>query len=177
MTTAGQHVLHRIRRLRSLSALASLVLLVVGSVRVARGQAAQPLGLVTGAAAIIFVTVCASYRSIATYVRTADRREAEVADAARRDGANLAANTLQHHIGNKLAVTVGYSEMLLDDPRLPAELQGQLRNVLSSAMGAAAVVHKLDTQLARIEIDRSVAGPEVLDVDASTRIGRHQPTG
>ena len=60
--------------------------------------------------------------------------------------------------------------MLADDPRLPPDLKAQAHNVLSSAMAAAAVVHKLDKQLARIEVDRSVAGPAVLDVDASTQI-------
>jgi hypothetical protein len=165
----GQDLLHRVRRLRSIAALTSFVVLGVETIRVAAGQAVQPLALATGATAIIAFAVSESYRSIAVYIRTADRRETELANAARRDGVSLAANTLQHHIGNKLAVTVGYGEMLLDDPRLPPELQAQAQKVLSSAMDAAEVVHKLDKQLDHIELDDDVTGPRVLDVDASTR--------
>jgi hypothetical protein len=146
------------------------VLLAVETVHLTAGQAIEPLGLVIGATAIILLAVWESYRSIGAYIRTADRREAELADAARREGVSLAANTLQHHIGNKLAVTVGFGEMLLDDPRLPPDVQALARKVLSSAMAAAAVIHKLDKNLVRIKLDRSVTGPEVLDVDASTRI-------
>jgi hypothetical protein len=72
---------------------------------------------------------------------------------------------LQHHIGNELAVTVGYSEMLRDDPRLPPDAHAQAEKVMTSARAAAAVVHKLNKQLARMELERGVAGPEVLDVD------------
>jgi hypothetical protein len=169
-TTPGQHLLHHIRRLRSVVGLTSVILLVAESIRLAGGQGLRHFGLVTGATAIILLTVSASYRRIAAYIRAADRREAELTNAARRDGANLAVNTLQHRIGNKLAVTVGYSEMLLDDARLPSDLQAQAQKVLSSAMDAAEVVHKLDSQLTRIEVDHEVAGPEVLDVEASTRI-------
>jgi len=42
--------------------------------------------------------------------------------------------------------------------------------VLSSARDAAEVVQNLDRQLTRIEVDHHVAGPQVLDVEASTRI-------
>jgi hypothetical protein len=168
--TSGQQLLHRIRRFRAVAGLTSVVLLVVGSTRLAGGQAIQPLGLVIGTTAIFLFAVSESYRSIAAYIHTEDRRVTEVANAARRDGASLAVNTLQHHIGNKLAVTVGYGEMLLDDPRLPPDLQVHAQKVLSSAMAAAAVVHKLDKQLTRIEVDRGVTGAEVLDVDASTQV-------
>jgi hypothetical protein len=115
------------------------------------------------------LAVSESYRSVAAYIGAERRREAEITDAARRDGANLAVNTLQHRIGNKLAVTVGYGEMLLDDGRLPPDLEVQVQKVLSSAREAAEVVQKLDSQLTRIEVDRALAGPAVLDVEASTR--------
>ena len=101
MTTPGQHLLHRIRHMRLVAVLAALVLLVVEVIRLAAGQPVQPIGVVIGAAAIVLLAVGASYRSIAVYIRTADRRETELTNAARLDGATLAANTLQHHIGNQ----------------------------------------------------------------------------
>jgi signal transduction histidine kinase len=172
-TTSGQHLLYRSRYLCPVAALTALVLLVVETIRL--GQPGQPPGLVIGAAATILLAVAASYGSVAAYIRKEQQREAELTDAARRDGVSLAVRTLQHRIGNKLAVTVGYGEMLLDDPRLPPDLKKLVHEILSSAMAAAAVVRKLDKQLARIELDRSVAGPEVLDVDASTQIDQQPP--
>jgi hypothetical protein len=124
---------------------------------------------VAGCAIVASILVaCKSYWSIATYIRTAHQREGEVTQAARLDGVRLATTTLQHHIGNKLAVTVGYGEMLLDDPRLPPDLQEYAQKMLNSAMAAAAVVHKFDQQVIHIELDHRVTGPAVLDVDGST---------
>jgi len=164
----GQTLLNHIRRLRAVAALTAVLLLSVASTRPAAGSPLQ-LALRVAAMAIVLLAVSESYRLIAAYIRGEDQRNTELADDARRSGVALAVNTLQHHIGNKLGATVGYSEMLVDDPRLPPDLRALARNALTSATAAAAVVHKLDQRLAAIELDHSVVGPaDVLDVDAST---------
>ena len=93
------------------------------------------------------------------------KAEAEV----RLEAVALTVRTIKHQLGNKLAVTVGYSEMLAEDPRLPPDLQAHAQQALTSAMAAADVVHRLDTELVRVEIDASTAGPPVLDITASTQ--------
>jgi len=110
----------------------------------------------------------ATYRNITAYLRSEDGRDTDLAVVARRDGVALAVNTVQHHIGNKLAVTVGHSEILADDPRLPPDAREQANKALSSAMAAADVIHQLAHQLVRVELDNTVAGPAVLDLNAST---------
>jgi hypothetical protein len=167
MRAAGYHLLQRIRHFAWLTLLAGILMLLAAGGSQTVGSGAQPLIAVAAPLSIILLAMNASYRSFATYVRAENRRDNAAADFARLDGVNLAANTLRHHIGNKLAVAVGYSEMLADDPRLPVDVQEQANKVLRSAMAAAAVLHKLDTEVVRIELDRSVAGPKLLDVDAS----------
>lgn len=159
-------ILQRARRFGWLAVLMTIVL-VVPLVQ----QSPEPVHwaeLVLAVMAVILIAIYASYRSITLYVRSEQGREDALADAARRDGITLAANTVRHRMANKLAVAVGYSEMLADDPRLPAEVQEQANKVLTTAMAAAAVVRSFDRPLVRIELDTSVAGPPLLDVEAST---------
>jgi hypothetical protein len=117
----------------------------------------------------VSVGAWATYRSISAYLSSEDGRAAELVAAARLDGVRLTANTVRHHIGNKLAVTVGYSEMLADDPRLPPDAQEQANKILTSAVAVVDVVRQLDEQLAYIVVDTSVAGPPLLDLNASAQ--------
>jgi signal transduction histidine kinase len=126
----------------------------------------QSFGLLPLAIAASVLATLASYRGIATYIRTADRHQSELLDAARLHGVTLAVNTIRHHLGNKLGVVVGYSELLADDLRLPADAREQATKVLSSAMAAAEVVRKLDRQLTGVQLDTRVVGTRVLDLDA-----------
>ncbi len=134
------------------------------------------VAFVAATMAVVLLAICASYRGLAVYIRAEDRREAEIADAARLEGVSLAADTLRHQVGNKLAVAAGYSELLAEDPRVPPELRQQANKVLTSAMAAAAVVQQLDAEMVRMELDRTVAGPKVLDVDGSIRLDDQQET-
>jgi hypothetical protein len=168
----GPLLLRRTRRLGVIGALASSMLLIP-SVR----QAAKPSALVPALLPLLIASISvlgayASHRAIAAHIRDEARRDAALADLARRDGVTLAVNTVRHSIGNKLAVTVGYSEMLADDPRLPPEVQEQADKVLSSAIAAADVIHLFNQQLVSVKLDPSVAGPTVLDINASWG-GRH----
>jgi hypothetical protein len=161
---AGQLVLHRARRLRWIAILAGLLLLLPS------GQTAVTLqfrGLALSMA-IVVLGAYASYRGLAAYFRAEAARERELFDAARHEGAVLAANTVRHHIGNKLAVTVGYSELLADDPRLPPDVQADAHRIMTTALAAAEVVHRLEQRLIRLQVDARLAGPPVLDIDAST---------
>jgi hypothetical protein len=165
---SGQILLHRTRRLGWIAVLSGIMVLVPFT-HPTTEAITQSAALLPLAMTVVLLGACASYRGIAAYIRSEDRRRADLVDAARRDGVALTANTVRHHIGNKLAVAVGYSEMLADDPRLPPDVQAHAHKVLTSAMAAAAVVHKLDEQLVRVELDTSVAGPPLLDLTASSQ--------
>ncbi len=62
---------------------------------------------------------------------------------ARLAGAMLAARTAQHHLNNQLAVTIGYADLLVNDPRLPSDLRDYAAEILTSAQDAAETVDRL----------------------------------
>ena len=57
--------------------------------------------------------------------------------AARLEGALLAAQTMEHHLNNDLAITVGYSEMLARNPMLDEASRGQADEAHRGAVRAA----------------------------------------
>ena len=109
----------------------------------------------------------AMQRTIVRHQRRDPDYHAALRDAAILEGLTLAARTIRHHLGNRLAVAVGYSEILAEDPRLPPDLQDQANEIISSARTAVAVVDKFQ-RVARVRVDTTVAGPKLLDLDAST---------
>jgi GAF domain-containing protein len=62
---------------------------------------------------------------------------------ARLAGAMLAARTAQHHLNNQLAVTIGYADLLANDPRMPTDLRDYAAEILTSAQDAAETVDQL----------------------------------
>ncbi|HEY3058660.1 MAG TPA: hypothetical protein VGL99_06755 [Chloroflexota bacterium] len=108
-----------------------------------------------------------AYRMVTRYARGEHRREEQLAEAARIEGATLATRTVRHHLANKLTATIGYSEMLADDPRLPEDLGEHAKRIRATAIAAAQSVDKLQQCIVRVELDTTVAGPALLDVDAS----------
>lgn len=64
-------------------------------------------------------------------------------DQARLDGVRLAARTLEHHLTNHLTLTVGYAELIAEDPELPERLREMARQVLDSAMSAVEAVRRM----------------------------------
>jgi hypothetical protein len=113
-------------------------------------------------------------RSVRLYVSADLSRQEALAHEAQVNGATLVARSLRHTVGNKLAVTVGYSELLLDDPRLPEDVHEQAQLIFSSAMAAANTMHKLDPSRLDFVADASIAGPPVLKLapsDPDTRSG------
>ncbi len=116
--------------------------------------------LVVLASALFFVVVL-------VHKRVERVRAARLRESARREGATLIARALRHRLGNTLAVTVGYSELLADDPRLPADLGEQAERIKASALAAVDTVEKLRGSVVRVELDARVSGPPMLDLNAS----------
>jgi hypothetical protein len=76
----------------------------------------------------------------------------KVLDAVRR---------LQHFLGNELALTLGYVELMTIDPRLPPDLRDRVDEALRGVVEATDTLSKLRA-LVRFEIspdDPSIAGP------------------
>ena len=64
----------------------------------------------------------------------------------------LTARRLQHFLGNQLALTLGYVELLTLDPRLPAELRDRVDEALRGVVEATETLSRLRL-VTRLEID------------------------
>lgn len=163
----GQRLLRRLRQIAWCAALAGIVLLIPAVGR-PEGGPYKHLDPTMAAVGIIVLSAFTAYRGIAEYVRAEGRRAAVLTEDGRREGVALATRTIRHHVGNKLAVAAGLSELLADDPRLPSDLEGQATRIMTSALAAAEAVQQLDEKLVRVRVDSSVAGPPLLDLNGST---------
>ncbi len=96
----------------------------------------------------------------------------EKAERARLEGVLLAARTMAHHLNNSLAMTVGYGELVADDPRLPADLREMALEAMRGAQEAAATVTRLQ-RIARLEEASAPIGVgsshTVLDLERSSK--------
>jgi hypothetical protein len=72
----------------------------------------------------------------------------------------LAARRLQHFLGNQLALTLGYVELLTFDPRLPAELRDRVDEALRGVIEATETLSRLRL-VTRLELDHD--DPSLLD--------------
>ena len=68
------------------------------------------------------------------------RSELEEAQLA---GVRLAARTLEHHLTNNLTLTIGYAELLAEDPELPERPREMAREILRNAQACVQVVRQL----------------------------------
>lgn len=64
----------------------------------------------------------------------------------------LTARQLQHFLGNQLALTLGYVELLTIDPRLPDDLRDRLDEALRGVLEATETLSKLRL-VTRLELD------------------------
>ena len=71
------------------------------------------------------------------------RTQAQQEDQVRLEAVRLAARTLEHHLTNYLTLTVGYAELIAEDPELPERLQEMANQVRESAQAAVEVVRRL----------------------------------
>jgi hypothetical protein len=84
-------------------------------------------------------------------------------DQARLDGVRLAARTLEHHLTNHLTLTVGYAELIAEDPELPERLRQMAHIVLESAQAAVERVRRMRQVESVTLIDLGIPGGPLLD--------------
>ena len=94
-----------------------------------------------------------------------DDETARLEDQARLDGVRLAARTLEHHLTNHLTLTVGYAELIAEDPELPERLREMAVQVLESAQAAVESVRRM-RQIESIRlVDQGIPGGPLIEVD------------
>jgi hypothetical protein len=83
---------------------------------------------------------------------------------ARLEGVRLAARTLEHHLTNHLTLTVGYAELIAEDPELPERLREMARQVLESAQAAVESVRRMRQIDSVILIDQGIPGGPLIEL-------------
>jgi hypothetical protein len=83
---------------------------------------------------------------------------------ARLDGVRLAARTLEHHLTNHLTLTVGYAELIAEDPELPERLREMARQVLESAQAAVDSVRRMRQVESLNLVDQGIPGGPLLEL-------------
>jgi hypothetical protein len=89
-------------------------------------------------------------------------------DQARLDGVRLAARTLEHHLTNHLTLTVGYAELIAEDPELPERLREMAHQVLESAQAAVESVRRMRQVKSVRLIDQGIPGGPLLELGPRT---------
>ena len=88
---------------------------------------------------------------------------------ARLDGVRLAARTLEHHLTNHLTLTVGYAELIAEDPELPERLREMARQVLESAQAAVESVRRMRQVDSVSLIDQGGPGGPLIELNPGPR--------
>jgi hypothetical protein len=83
---------------------------------------------------------------------------------ARLEGVRLAARTLEHHLTNHLTLTVGYAELIAEDPELPERLRDMARQVLESAQAAVDSVRRMRQVDSINLIDQGIPGGPLIEL-------------
>jgi hypothetical protein len=95
--------------------------------------------------------------------------ELSLEDQARLDGVRLAARTLEHHLTNHLTLTVGYAELIAEDPELPERLREMARQVLESAHAAVESVRRMRQVDSVSLIDQGIPGGPLIELNPGPR--------
>jgi hypothetical protein len=103
---------------------------------------------------IIVVASWAIVAHVTWYVRGEETRRAAASEEARLEGARSTASAMQDRIANKLSLTVGYTEFLVTDPRLPTDLREQARKAMDGAIAAAEIMSELK-RVARLDHEQN----------------------
>ena len=93
-----------------------------------------------------------------------DVESTHLEDQARLDGVRLAARTLEHHLTNHLTLTVGYAELIAEDPELPERLRQMAYQVLESAQAAVDSVRRMRQVQAVNLVDQGVPGGPLIEL-------------
>jgi hypothetical protein len=94
----------------------------------------------------------------------ANEEATRLEDQARLEGVRLAARTLEHHLTNHLTLTVGYAELIAEDPELPERLREMARQVLESAQAAVESVRRMRQVDSVILIDQGTPGGPLIEL-------------
>jgi hypothetical protein len=133
------YVLRRVKRLIWFALVACVAL--IGTLETSQEM---PQQLSTRLAmAVILVASWAIVMHITVYLRAEDVRRAAESEAARLEGARMTASAMQDRIANKLSLTVGYTEFLVTDPRLPEDLREHAQRAMDGARAAAEQMSEL----------------------------------
>jgi signal transduction histidine kinase len=81
----------------------------------------------------------------------------DVRATARVEGVRLAARTLRGELRNSLATTIGWAEVLADDPALPDYVRQAAAAILASTTRAVSTVNELEQRI-QVEIVNWGAG-------------------
>jgi hypothetical protein len=150
-------VLRRIKRLIWFALVACVALIgALQSSQEMPQQLSERLAL-----AVILVASWAIVLHVTVYLRTEDARRAAESEAARLEGARMTANAMQDRIANKLSLTVGYTEFLVTDPRLPEDLREHAQRAMDGARAAAehmSELKRLTRQDYQARLNRTGAG-------------------
>jgi DNA-binding response OmpR family regulator len=97
-----------------------------------------------------------------------ERRLAAIAQAetARLQGVLLASSTVEHNLGNQLALTMGYAELLANDARLDPALRPWAEHAVQGVVNAVATLEKI-RRIRKIEQSNIRGGSPVLDLELS----------
>lgn len=137
--TATPYVLRRVKRLIWFALVACVAL--IGSLETSQELPHQlSVQLALG---VILIASWAIVMHITVYLRAEDARRAAESEAARLEGARMTASAMQDRIANKLSLTVGYTEFLVTDPRLPEDLREQAQRAMDGARAAAEQMSEL----------------------------------
>jgi hypothetical protein len=137
--TATPDVLRRVKRLIWFALVACVAL--IGTIESSQ-ELPQQLS-VRLALGVILVASWAIVMHVTVYLRAEDARRASEAEAARLEGARMTASAMQDRIANKLSLTVGYTEFLITDPRVPEDLRDHARRAMDGARAAAEQMSEL----------------------------------
>src|SRR5438105_12037136 len=99
--------------------------------------------------------------------RGADEEAIRLEDSARLEGVRLAARTLEHHLTNHLTLTVGYAELIAEDPELPERLREMAQQVLESAHLAVDSVRRMRGVDTIRLVDQGIPGGPLIELTPS----------
>jgi ATP-dependent helicase YprA (DUF1998 family) len=137
--TTTPYVLRRVKRLVWFALVACVALIAtLGDTQEPAQQLSERLAL-----AVILVASWAVVMHVTVYLRAEDARRAAESEAARLEGARITASAMQDRIANKLSLTVGYTEFLVTDPRLPDDLREHAQRAMDGARAAAEQMSEL----------------------------------
>jgi hypothetical protein len=148
--TTTPFVLRRVKRLIWFALVACVAL--IGTLTLNQDepqQVSQRLAL-----AVILVASWAIVMHVTVYLRAEETRRAADSEAARLEGARLTASAMQDRIANKLSLTVGYTEFLVTDARLPEDLREHAQRAMDGARAAAEQMSELKRLTRREYEDR-----------------------